>query len=69
MDAYMIGFLGVTAFIFMVGLAALVLLSTETRMPGDADTRVRYTRVQQVDTNTLETVDLSGQVQRWQRSA
>jgi hypothetical protein len=64
MDGYVLGFLVMMGFMVLVAIAALFFLSIES-----AGDKPRYTRVTPVDTNTIETVDVAGQVQRWTRSS
>ncbi len=64
MDGYVLGFLAMMGFMVVVAVAALFFLSIESG--GEPP---RYTHVERVDTNTIETVDAAGQVQRWTRSS
>lgn len=67
MDAYIIGFIGISAISLLTGVMAIVFLSFD----GDqtTDRRIRYTQIRQLTTNTIETVNLSGETEVWNRSA
>lgn len=70
MDGYVFGFVAVMTFMILVTVGALIFISMEPAANGPQDKRVPfYTTIRRVDTNTIETVDATGEVQRWQRSA
>jgi hypothetical protein len=68
MDAYVVGITGIMLFLGLFTVAALFFFSIESGEQNTAD-EPPYAQVQHIDTNTIETVDVAGQVQRWQRLA
>lgn len=67
MDGYVIGFVGVMFFLAIASIATLIFASLDSA-PADADSRMVYTAVRRLDTNTIETIDASGQRQIWQKT-
>jgi hypothetical protein len=65
MDLYVVGFLAMMTFMILVGIAACYFISTEKQ--GKPTEPPLYTNVKTIDTHTIETVDASGQAQRWNR--
>lgn len=69
MDGYTLGFVLAMGFMLLVSLGALIFTSLD--FDGEAtsqDTRINYHTVRVIDTNTIETIDALGEVERWQRS-
>jgi hypothetical protein len=68
MNGYIIGFIAISSISMLVSVMALVFLSFD-ESPTTKDHRIRYKNVRQVTTNTIETVNFSGETEIWQRSA
>lgn len=74
MTIFAMGFIFIMIFTVLVGIGAVVFISFDgevTRYPAgtaNATTTRLYDIVRHVNTNTIETVDASGSVQRWERS-
>jgi hypothetical protein len=75
MTAYAMGFIFIMSFTVMVGIGAVIFISFDAK--GSANpkavakttTQRLYNIVRRVNTETIETVDASGAVQQWTRSA
>jgi len=67
MDAYVIGFIAISAISLLIGVMAIIFLSFDGEQKTDG--RIRYTHVRHLNTNTIETVNLSGETEVWERSA
>ena len=67
MDVYVLGFLAMMTFMIFVGIAAFYFISTEKQ--GKPAEPPAYTNIKTIDTHTIETVDASGQAQRWHRTS
>lgn len=68
MDAYILGFIAISGLTLLIGIAAIIFLSFDAK-PESQDRRILYTKVRQLNTNTIETVNISGETEVWQRSA
>lgn len=72
MTPYVLGLALTTLFTVGVGIVALICLSWEGDPPASVSptttSDLLYPVVRRVNTDTIETVDDSGQVQRWTRS-
>ena len=68
MDGYILGFIAVSVLMLLVTIGALIFISFDGEDSGQ-NTRIRYTDIRQVNTNQIETVNVSGEVEIWQRSA
>lgn len=68
MDGYIIGFLAISGLSIMIGIMAIIFLSFDAKAETQ-DTRIRYTQIRRVNTNMIETVNISGEKEVWQRSA
>jgi hypothetical protein len=67
MDGYVLGFVALMGVMLFVGIAGLMFIALE----GKTDvkhSRLRYTDVRRVTTNTIETVDVTGNVEQWKRA-
>jgi len=69
MDGYIIGFMAISGMTILIGVMAIVFLSFEGTNDDDADHRIRYTQIRQLTTNTIETVNVNGETEVWNRSA
>lgn len=67
MDAYVIGFIAISAISLLIGVMAIIFLSFDGEQK--TDQRIRYTQIRHLNTNTIETVNLSGETEVWERSA
>ncbi len=67
MDGYIIGFLAISGLTLLIGIIAIIFLSFDAK-PESQDRRIRYTQVRHINTNTIETVSISGETEVWQRS-
>ena len=75
MTVFAMGFVFIMVFTLLVGIGAAVFISFDadgSQNPvstAKATTGRLYDIVRRVNTNTIETVDTAGMVQRWERSA
>lgn len=71
MNPFTIGFLFIFVFVILIGVAALIFLSFDAPPSANATrpSPATFPVVRRVNTQTLETVNREGVVQRWQRSA
>jgi len=67
MDVYVLGFLAMMTFMIFVGFFFIDSASTEKQ--GKPAEPPAYTNIKTIDTHTIETVDASGQAQRWHRTS
>lgn len=69
MNPFTIGFLFILVFVILVGVAALVFLSFDAPPSANAarPSPPTFPVVRRVNTQTLETINREGVVQRWQR--
>lgn len=74
MTVFAMGFIFIMGFTLLIGIAAVIFISFDTdasQNPSNAihtTTGHLYDIVRHVNTNTIETVDTAGLVQRWERS-
>ena len=75
MTAYALGFIFIMSFTVMVGIGALIFISFDAKASANPQATAKtttqrlYNIVRRVNTETIETVDASGTVQQWTRSA
>ena len=68
MNAYLIGFIAISSISLLVSVMAIVFLSFD----GDSnehDRRIHYKQIRHITTNTIETVNFSGETEVWQRNS
>lgn len=74
MSAFIIGFIFVMLFMLLLGVGAVLFISFDATAsknpvtPAKTATQRLYNIVRRVNTETIETVDAAGSVQRWTRS-
>ena len=68
MNGYIIGFMAISSISLLVSVMAIIFLSFDGET-NPQDNRIHYRNVRQVTTNTIETVNFSGETEVWQRSA
>lgn len=75
MTVFAMGFIFIMIFTLLVGIGAMVFLSFDAVGSDNSSATIHnttqrlYKIVRQVNTNTIETVDGHGTIQRWERSA
>ena len=70
MTTFAIGFVFIMIFTVLVGLGAVIFISFDaspSERPSNVSQNDPYNIVRQVNTNTIETVDMAGGVQTWVR--
>lgn len=68
MDGYIIGFIAISGMTLFVGLMAIIFLSLEGQSDTERDHRIQYRNIRHLTTNTIETVNLAGETEVWQRN-
>jgi hypothetical protein len=70
MDSYIIGFLVIVSFTVLIGAGALITISFEGKRPASKApvTGHLFASVRRLNTDTIETIDPSGQAQQWTRA-
>ncbi|GAB5491123.1 MAG: hypothetical protein Phog2KO_13380 [Phototrophicaceae bacterium] len=70
MTLFAIGFVFIMIFTVLVGIGAVIFISFDAS-PSERPSKVSqddlYNIVRQVNTNTIETVDMAGSIQTWVR--
>ncbi len=69
MDGYIIGFIAISGITILIGVMAIIFISFEGNTSEEHDHRIQYRNIRHVTTNTIETVNLAGETEIWQRSA
>ncbi|MEM9951869.1 MAG: hypothetical protein AAF846_09730 [Chloroflexota bacterium] len=75
MTVFAMGFIFIMIFTLLIGIGAVIFLSFDATASENLPKTVHkttqqlYAVVRQVNTNTIETVDGQGTIQRWERSA
>jgi hypothetical protein len=73
MSAYAMGFTFIMLFTMLVGVAAVIFISFDAKASKNPQmpttTQNRYSIVRRINTETIETVDATGSIQQWTRSA
>lgn len=68
MDGYIIGFIAISAMSLLISVMAMIFISFDGEHT-EQDRRVRYTQIKQLTTNTIQTVNISGDTEVWTRGA
>lgn len=69
MDGYIIGFMAISGITVLIGVMAIIFLSFEGSTSEEHAHRIEYRNIRHITTNTIETVNLAGEKEVWQRSA
>ncbi len=69
MDIHILAFIALAGLMILVAITAIAFTYSEGDEHSTQDKRIRYKNIRRINTNTIETVNLSGDVEQWQRTA